>query len=116
MSGPNWIAAAFEETFNLPYRQFHKPNVPISSFWGTLAHHDLRHYAHSAVLPEMELSSAVPPPPTPPHRGHRNRLNIEHEPYRRLDFIYNMNAFADAALDCTLTTLQCGGRLLIAAP
>ncbi|EIW60482.1 uncharacterized protein TRAVEDRAFT_70851, partial [Trametes versicolor FP-101664 SS1] len=105
MSGPNWISAAFEETFNLPYRHFHKPNVPIPSFWGTLAHLDLRRYAHLAVLPKMELSPAVPPPPTPPDRGHRNRLNVEHEPYRRLDFIYNISVFAETALDFCLTRL-----------
>ncbi|KAI0831205.1 hypothetical protein BC628DRAFT_1311948 [Trametes gibbosa] len=100
MDSTAWIAAALEEKFNLPFRQFHKPNVS-RPFWGVLAHHDLRRYASLAVLPQMELNPSLPPLPPPGHRGHANKLSIEHEPYRRLDCMYNIIAFPETVSECT---------------
>ncbi|KAH9854133.1 hypothetical protein C2E23DRAFT_727038 [Lenzites betulinus] len=100
MDSASWIAATLEDTFNLPFRQFHNPNVSLS-FWGTLAHHDLRLYASLAILPTMELNPSLPPLPPPGHRGHANKLCVEHEQHRRLDRMYNIMAFPEAALECT---------------
>ncbi|KAI0361992.1 hypothetical protein OH77DRAFT_1388422 [Trametes cingulata] len=105
------IAAALEETLNLPFRSFYRPNILPSLFSGLLAHHDLRAYADSAVLPKMELSASLPPLPPPGHRSHANRLAIESELYRHLESMYNVGGFSETAVEFCMTNLpmdRCG--------
>ncbi|KAI0374790.1 hypothetical protein BV20DRAFT_934853 [Pilatotrama ljubarskyi] len=99
------MAAALEQTRKLPYRSFFRPNILSGFFSGMLAHHDLRSYAKSAVLPKMDLSPSLPPLPPPGHRSHANRLAIESELYRHLESMYNIEGFAQTVVEFSMINL-----------
>ncbi|KAI0646957.1 hypothetical protein C8Q79DRAFT_1009114 [Trametes meyenii] len=129
-SNTDWIAAALEETFNLPFRQFsaQPPTNPFSLARKKFAHQDLRRYANEAILPKMDISSSVPPLPPPGHRGHLNRLLIESEMYRELDTLYAIDDFEKTAQEFAMLNLPAirkgdsdidhekGGGIVVPAP
>ncbi|KAI0781034.1 hypothetical protein BD413DRAFT_501975 [Trametes elegans] len=80
---------------------FYDPNQPIVPYRGhyDLAHHDFQRYANAAVLPEMQLSPSLPPLPHPGHRSHMNRLAIQHEMYRRLEYMHAIEQFPQNVLE-----------------
>ncbi|KAI0670476.1 hypothetical protein C8Q78DRAFT_1079438 [Trametes maxima] len=103
----NWIAAALEETFNLPVRHFSgQPQAnPLSLARKKLAHQDLRQYASEAILPKMDVSPSVPPIPPSGHRGHLNRLAVESKTDRNLDTLYAMDNFEKIAEEFSMLNL-----------
>ncbi|CDO70801.1 hypothetical protein BN946_scf184798.g117 [Trametes cinnabarina] len=63
------------------------------------AHWNLLAYAQAAKLPKMELSPAAPAVPPPERKSHGNRLAVEWEQYRRLERLFTISHFQDAAME-----------------
>ena len=64
------------------------------------AHHNLRHYVSTAIIPDMELASTAPSVPEAGSKSHANHLKVQHEWHRVLESMERIDDFKVLVRDC----------------
>ena len=64
------------------------------------AHHNLRHYVSTAIIPDMELASTAPSVPEAGSISHANHLKVQHESHRVLESMERIDDFKVLVRDC----------------